>query len=162
MRGEKGQVVCALFCVCGLVHRYEMDFFLCMVHRKGVVSWAACEAEHPSNLIGFVTSRMMSPAESEVSRGSPPRISLCCNTCVSHWGPTKVHLRDSLHYYHLHDGLTQAIWVVEDLGGRFGPYAFSCSRIRIALAGIFVLWVPMVPMVYAALRLTETSNLVRM
>ncbi|CAL9748743.1 unnamed protein product [Musa acuminata subsp. burmannicoides] len=51
--------------------RYERDFFLSVVQGHGIVSWAAVDVSRSDGdrdkLVGFVTTRLMSAKESEVS-----------------------------------------------------------------------------------------------
>lgn len=53
------------------VCRYERDFFLSVVQGHGIVSWAAVDVSRSDGgrdkLVGFVTTRLMSAKESEVS-----------------------------------------------------------------------------------------------
>lgn len=48
------------------VYRYERDFFLNVVHGHGIVSWAAVDGQN-NELVGFITTRLISERESEVS-----------------------------------------------------------------------------------------------
>lgn len=48
------------------VYRYERDFFLNVVHGNGIVSWAAVDGQN-DELVGFITTRLISARESEVS-----------------------------------------------------------------------------------------------
>ncbi|KAF9598720.1 hypothetical protein IFM89_031388 [Coptis chinensis] len=59
------QIHCDLFPI-----RYESEFFLNVVHGRGIVSWGAVDCSRPGNqsdeLIGFVTARMVASEESEI------------------------------------------------------------------------------------------------
>lgn len=51
--------------------RYEADFYMNAVHGRGIISWAAVDTSRSDpycdELIGFVTSRVISPSVGEVS-----------------------------------------------------------------------------------------------
>ncbi|XP_009398474.2 histone acetyltransferase MCC1 [Musa acuminata AAA Group] len=46
--------------------RYERDFFLNVVHGNGIVSWAAVDGQN-DELVGFITTRLISARESEIA-----------------------------------------------------------------------------------------------
>ena len=59
-----------------------MDFFLNVVHGRGIISWAAVDRSRSDSqcdeLIGFVTARVIAASEGEVS--SPIREQLYCQS----------------------------------------------------------------------------------
>lgn len=50
--------------------RYELEFFVNVVHGNGIVSWAAVDTNRPNEqcdeLIGFITARVVAADDSEV------------------------------------------------------------------------------------------------
>ena len=51
--------------------RYESEFFMNVVHGRGIISWAAVDTSRSDSqcdeLIGFVTARIVAAADGEVS-----------------------------------------------------------------------------------------------
>lgn len=60
--------ICSLILFC----RYDIEFFLNVVNGMGIVSWGAVDISrsdgHIDELIGFVTTRIMTVKESEVAK----------------------------------------------------------------------------------------------
>lgn len=46
--------------------RYERDFFLDVVNGNGIISWGAVDTSRSDELIGFVTTKMVSAQDSEI------------------------------------------------------------------------------------------------
>lgn len=50
--------------------RYETEFFINVVHGRGIISWAAVDRSrsdsHCDEIIGFVTARVIAASEGEV------------------------------------------------------------------------------------------------
>lgn len=51
--------------------RYETEFFMNVIHGRGIISWAAVDTSrsdsHCDELIGFVTARVITASECDVS-----------------------------------------------------------------------------------------------
>ncbi|XP_047069952.1 histone acetyltransferase MCC1-like [Lolium rigidum] len=46
--------------------RYERDFFLDVVNGNGIISWGAVDTSRSDELVGFVTTKMVSAQDSEI------------------------------------------------------------------------------------------------
>ncbi|CAI5967530.1 unnamed protein product [Closterium sp. NIES-65] len=49
--------------------RYESEFYSNVVHHRGIISWGAVDHCQPDRLVGFITARLVPPAEAQVCAG---------------------------------------------------------------------------------------------
>ncbi|CAI5963240.1 unnamed protein product [Closterium sp. NIES-64] len=45
--------------------RYESEFYSNVVHHRGIISWGAVDPCQPDRLVGFITARLVPPAEAQ-------------------------------------------------------------------------------------------------
>jgi hypothetical protein len=60
--------VCLNDSLCLFLLRYERDFFLDVVNGNGIISWGAVDTSRSDELVGFVTTKMVSAQDSEVQQ----------------------------------------------------------------------------------------------